>query len=350
MPTSFKVKRLERFPDISQALEVLEGNTRRDRQWWIEDHFRFAYDARVDGRVLTPTDVVGLADDFSGETMLTLLADQGVQASQRVTMWWPTEGTIATLPLGLIAAHLDVVQYPLDDIFLCHPPAPWGLFVSHEGQFSLGHQDPAFVRQVNAEDCRRTSTLTPPDDSQPDAARQNALRTALAENRQAGNPPCAGISISTRGELRWLLNHWKTAIPGVEAKPPSPWSHASQRRPDLRGAILLGANLDGTMLAGANLSGADLSGADLTGVHLQWANLTGANLTGASLYHAHCWGANFTGAILRDACLNRADMRHTVLTGADFSAAQMVGTQVGADAVSHIAETAPDTSRLWTEL
>ena len=49
----------------------------------------------------------------------------------------------------------------------------------------------------------------------------------------------------------------------------------ADKRPDLAGAYLRGANLGGALLCGADLGGTNLSGANLTGADLRWANLTG---------------------------------------------------------------------------
>lgn len=65
-----------------------------------------------------------------------------------------------------------------------------------------------------------------------------------------------------------------------------------RRRPDHRGADLVGARLPGADLRGASLRGALLVGADLRGADLRGADLTGADLRGAEL-----GGADLTGAL-----------------------------------------------------
>jgi uncharacterized protein YjbI with pentapeptide repeats len=59
------------------------------------------------------------------------------------------------------------------------------------------------------------------------------------------------------------------------------------KKPDLRGADLIGARLQGANLAGANLRGAYLIGADLRGANLRLADLTGADLRDTDLRAAN---------------------------------------------------------------
>jgi hypothetical protein len=72
------------------------------------------------------------------------------------------------------------------------------------------------------------------------------------------------------------------------------------RRPDHRGADLIGRRLRKADLRGANLRGALLIGADLRGADLRRADFTGADLRGADLR-----GADLTGALF----LTRAQLR-----------------------------------------
>ncbi len=64
------------------------------------------------------------------------------------------------------------------------------------------------------------------------------------------------------------------------------------KRPNRRGADLIGAHLAGADLRGANLRGAYLIGADLRGAELRVADLIGADLRDADLR-----GADLTGAL-----------------------------------------------------
>ena len=77
---------------------------------------------------------------------------------------------------------------------------------------------------------------------------------------------------------------------------------AGGRRPDHRGANLIGRRLRGADLRGANLRGALLIGADLRGADLRSADVTGADLRGADLRGADLTGLLFaTDAQLRAA-------------------------------------------------
>ena len=73
------------------------------------------------------------------------------------------------------------------------------------------------------------------------------------------------------------------------------------RRPDHRGANLIGRRLRGADLRGANLRGALLIGADLREADLRQADFTGADLRGADLR-----GADLTGALFLTASQLRA--------------------------------------------
>jgi hypothetical protein len=74
------------------------------------------------------------------------------------------------------------------------------------------------------------------------------------------------------------------------------------RRPDHRGANLIGRNLRGADLRGASFRGALLIGADLRDADLRRADFTGADLRGADLRGADLTGALFlTGAQLKAA-------------------------------------------------
>jgi hypothetical protein len=63
--------------------------------------------------------------------------------------------------------------------------------------------------------------------------------------------------------------------------------------PDLRGAVLFGADLRKAYLSEADLGGADLRGAHLRGADLRGAHLRGARLSGADLSSATCGDTSF---------------------------------------------------------
>lgn len=348
MTTHPSLTRLARLPDVAPELHILEGDVARNLKWWIEDHFQTGFEAG--GMTLVPATRIGHIDEFNDSTVRATLADLraaltdlGVAPQQRLTIWWSTDGGMATLPYHLITAHLLDVWYGMDDVFICSPPDDWALFLYHEGQFSAGRIDPAYVERARAEDCRQPGQWPPPDDTPPATDRQQELLATLNTNRQAARPPCSGLSIQTFGELQWVMLQEVTSRPPGYTNPGAP----ENRRPDLRQAIMRNANLDSAFFKGAYLAEADLSGANLTDAKLQLADLRSANLTGATLYRAHCYRANLTHALLRSACLNRAYLRRADLTGADFTGTHLTATQVSESMVPQITATATDTERLW---
>lgn len=98
-----------------------------------------------------------------------------------------------------------------------------------------------------------------------------------------------------------------------------------QRRPDLRGIVLIEAELDGLDFTGVDLSGCDLSGARLERAVFLKAKLTGATLYEARLMAAELSGADLAGANLENAHLDRAGLGHAVLEGASLIRARLRG-------------------------
>jgi uncharacterized protein YjbI with pentapeptide repeats len=94
-------------------------------------------------------------------------------------------------------------------------------------------------------------------------------------------------------------------------------------RPDLREAVLSGADLSGADLSGADLSGANLRGANLRLANLGWADLIEANLSGADLI-----GANLSAVDLSEADLSEADVGHTAFADVDLSEAKGLETVI----------------------
>jgi hypothetical protein len=81
------------------------------------------------------------------------------------------------------------------------------------------------------------------------------------------------------------------------------------------------ALLERAELNHSNLSGADLSHADLTFAYLNTANLSHANLSCANLGRANLSWAILTGTNLGDANLDGADLRFTAFVHADLNGA-----------------------------
>jgi hypothetical protein len=116
------------------------------------------------------------------------------------------------------------------------------------------------------------------------------LRDALAEiDHLAGAKPAAAQAEAQRQRVNPLL---------LKA---SHLARAGTRRPDHRGANLIGRKMRGADLRGASLRGALLIGADLREADLRKADFTGADLRGADLR-----GANIKHALFLTASQLRA--------------------------------------------
>jgi hypothetical protein len=125
-----------------------------------------------------------------------------------------------------------------------------------------------------------------------DAARavHQQMRDALAEvDHLAGGKPAAAQADAQRQKVNPLL---------LKA---SHLARAGTKRPDHRGANLIGRRMRGADLRGASLRGALLIGADLRDADLRRADFTGADLRGADLR-----GADLTGALFLTAAQLRA--------------------------------------------
>jgi hypothetical protein len=130
-----------------------------------------------------------------------------------------------------------------------------------------------------------------------DAARRlhDRLRAAIAETVR--------LSEGTPDELRTLdLDAHRRRVNPLLQKASDLARAGAGRRPDHRGANLIGRKLRRADLRGANLRGALLIGADLREADLRRADFTGADLRGADLRGADLTGALFlTEAQLRAA-------------------------------------------------
>ena len=179
---------------------------------------------------------------------------------------------------------------------------------------------------------------TGPDDNEPTPERQAELRKAYEANITVGKPPYAGVVISTRGELDWIIRE-------------RGWSRGSfatfEQRIDLRRVGFASVNLSGISLnfadlreAGcdaANFSNADFTTADLRDVVMEGVSFAGASLLGANLSGARFRKlekpspANFSNANLSMADLSGAVI-HGDLRGANLWRARMdASTVLGAN-------------------
>jgi hypothetical protein len=121
-----------------------------------------------------------------------------------------------------------------------------------------------------------------------DAARRlhPKLRAALEETER--------LAAGTPDELLALdLDGYRKRVNPLLLRASSLARAGAGRRPDHRGANLIGRNLRGADLRGASLRGALLIGADLRGADLRQADFTGADLRGADLRGADLSGALF---------------------------------------------------------
>jgi hypothetical protein len=113
------------------------------------------------------------------------------------------------------------------------------------------------------------------------------------------------------------------------------WRHANPvLRPDLREAIVIGADLCEADLSGADLRFANLRDADLSKTNLIGANLRGAILIEANLREAHLsdavlFEANLIRAYLHGANLTEARLYYTVFANVDLTSV------VGLDTCNH---------------
>jgi Pentapeptide repeats (8 copies) len=121
------------------------------------------------------------------------------------------------------------------------------------------------------------------------------LRAALDETeRLAAGPPADVLALD--------VDAYRTRVNPLLQRASRMARAGAGRRPDHRGANLIGRRMRGADLRGASLRGALLIGADLRGADLRRADFTGADLRGADLRGADLTGALFlTEAQLRSA-------------------------------------------------
>ena len=109
--------------------------------------------------------------------------------------------------------------------------------------------------------------------------------------------------------------------------------HASLPGTDCRNASLVRANLLGVLLRDSDLRGADLRGAYMKAADLSHSNLSGAWLEKATLSRAELRqsllpGAQLPGASLRNAALHRANLRNANLKGVDLQNSDLSGADL----------------------
>jgi TIR domain/Pentapeptide repeats (8 copies) len=126
------------------------------------------------------------------------------------------------------------------------------------------------------------------------------------------------LELLQQGSAKWNL--WRSQSPGVQ--------------PDLRRAVLSGANLDGANLSEANLKGALLRRASLQGTIFWRASLRGADLRRADLRQANFYQADLLQADLRESDLSLSNFREACLGGTNFANVDL-STVKGLETIRH---------------
>jgi uncharacterized protein YjbI with pentapeptide repeats len=186
--------------------------------------------------------------------------------------------------------------------------------------------------RIAAASIKRTPTEVPTirDDSLPTDARRAKLSEDAKRHLQEGKHPFEGESISTLGEVNWILGAQSGELGmryGARQFPPD-LSKANLSKVNLSGADMYGASLCGADLSHANLSGSNLGEANLDGADLRSANLTGARLSKSSMVGAQISEIVLQNADLRGARLQHLDLTHAILTGATMDDALMSGAHL----------------------
>jgi uncharacterized protein YjbI with pentapeptide repeats len=187
-----------------------------------------------------------------------------------------------------------------------------------------------------------TTDSTELDDSEPTPERQAELRKAYEANVAASEPPYAGIQISTRGELKWIIGErgWQGNSANTRADLPNLAN--SGITGDFSGINLTASNLSGIFIQDANLSEVDLSFANLSGAVVATSNLTKAVLAGANLSGSMFVDSNFTDVDLSAADLSKSifvqdegenQFFRATLQMANLSASLIAGNFGGADMI-----------------
>jgi uncharacterized protein YjbI with pentapeptide repeats len=155
------------------------------------------------------------------------------------------------------------------------------------------------------------------DHRAPSSERQKQLRDECEKNLSVGSPPFAGVRITSRGELEWIIGE-KSRTSGSDLE--------SNVRIDLREANLSGTNFGNIALEGADLRDVNLSESCLDGANLNAVDLSG----GANLQNASLCGTDFHMANLNRVVLEGADLRGAYLEEADLTAASLYKADLNA--------------------
>jgi uncharacterized protein YjbI with pentapeptide repeats len=155
------------------------------------------------------------------------------------------------------------------------------------------------------------------------SARQAKLEASYEANLSAGRAPYAGVMITSRQEVDWIIRKrgWNAYDPKSRAEQAN--FQDSVLSGDMREVQLSFANLTGAYLSGANFRGAELANTSLREAFVGNANFEDAILVAADLSYAQCL-ANF-----RNAQLAGANLSGAILAG-DFRGANMIGARLDA--------------------
>ncbi len=128
--------------------------------------------------------------------------------------------------------------------------------------------------------------------------------------------------------IGWVLCGSLAILMIVSSSQPAAAEDYTKR--DLQGRNFAGMDITDSNFLKANLRGSDLNhvyaiGVDLFGTNLSGANLQGANLRAATLDMANLTAANLSEADLTDSTLWLAQVRGTLIEGADFTNALLRG-------------------------
>lgn len=138
------------------------------------------------------------------------------------------------------------------------------------------------------------------------------------------------LELLQQGSEKWNL--WRSQSPGVQ--------------PDLRRAVLSGANLVGANLSEANLKGAVMKGTLLQGAMFWRASLRGADLRRADLRQAHLYQADLVQAELKESNLYQSNFREAILGGTNFANVDL-STAKGLETIRHMDRSYVDIHTLY---
>jgi hypothetical protein len=135
---SIILRDLLRIPSVREVMKILSFTAYEEALNWINDHFKIPLGQWIDWSHDVHA-VQARDSELTGDYLLRLLGEYGVEPSRRVTIVWADNDVGITLPLSLVAQYInDTLLALTDDVFLFDPHDDWCLQVHHEGEFSVG--------------------------------------------------------------------------------------------------------------------------------------------------------------------------------------------------------------------